>query len=73
MTLSFSFFPFFRSTNQLKYLCLSDTAKVGAATLVVLELLIVREIAVTDVTVRRSPGQARAVDVPERLHVIRKS
>jgi hypothetical protein len=54
-------------------LSLSDNAKVGKATLVGLELLLVREVAVTDVAVRRSPGQARAVDVPARLHVIRKS
>ena len=52
---------------------LGDDAKVGTATLVVLELLLVREVAVTDVAVRRSPGQARTVDVPARLHVIRKS
>jgi hypothetical protein len=63
----------FRSTNQLNCLGLSDNANVGAATLVVLELLLVREFAVTDVTVRSIPGQARAVDVPARLHVIRKS
>jgi hypothetical protein len=45
---------------------------VGAATLVVLELLFVREFVVTDVAVRRGPGQSRAVDVPARLHEIGK-
>ena len=52
---------------------LGDDAKVGAATLVVLELLLVREVAVTDVAVRCSLRQTGAVDVPARLHVIRES
>jgi hypothetical protein len=54
------------------WLRLSDNTKIGAATIVELELLLFREVAVTDVVVRRGSGQTRAVDVPARLHVIGK-
>ena len=64
---------FFLKNKLIGYLGLSDSAKVGTATLVVLELLLFREVAVTDVAVRCSLLQTGAVDVPARLHVIRKS
>jgi hypothetical protein len=50
----------------------SENTKVGAATLVVLELVLVREVAVTDVAVRRGSDHIRAVDVPARFHAIRE-
>jgi hypothetical protein len=50
-----------------------EKAKVGSATLVVLELLLFREFAVSYVAVRRGPGRISAVDVPARLHVISES
>jgi hypothetical protein len=54
-------------------LILSDNSKIGKAALVVLDLLNIREIAVTDVAGRRCNGQTRTVGVPARLDVIRKS
>jgi hypothetical protein len=67
-------FFFWKKKNQpIVCLRLSDNTKIGTATLVVLELLLIREFAVTDVAVRRGSGQTRTIDVPARLDVIRKS